>query len=69
MKTLKQFLSEAKTGRANRGRLENIDKLLSWMYTKDILNKGEKSKKDTLFYQYYRFYPPHRKTPSFRWGI
>lgn len=60
MKSLKDIIleniQEAKTGRANRGRLENIDKLLSWMYEKDILNKGEKSKKDTLFYQYYRFY-------------
>lgn len=50
-------LFEASTpGRAwNRG-LEKIDKLLYWMYEKDILSATDKAKKDTVFYQYYRYY-------------
>lgn len=42
--------------RAWSGKIENIDKLLSWMYDKNILNKGEKAEKDSKFRQYYRFY-------------
>lgn len=52
----KEFLIETKPGRAWNGRLEKIDELLRWMYDKDILTKGEKSKKDMLFNQYYRYY-------------
>lgn len=38
------------------GRINNIDKLLAWMYDNNIMNKGEKAKKDTLFHSYYRYY-------------
>ena len=43
-------------GRAWSGKLKNIDKLLSWMYDKDILNKRDKKQKNTKFYRYYRWY-------------
>lgn len=49
-------LNEAKAGRAWNGRLGKIDSLLAWMYDKDILNKGEKAKKDSIFRKYYRYY-------------
>lgn len=45
-----------KPGRAWSGKIKNIDNLLSWMYDKDILNKTEKQKKDTIFHSYYRYY-------------
>jgi hypothetical protein len=52
-----ETLHEASTaGRAWSGQIANIDKLLSWMYDKGILNKGEKAEKDTRFRQYYRYY-------------
>lgn len=54
--SFKEYLNEAKAMRAWGGKLKQVDKLLSWMYDKDILNKGEKSKKDSLFNQYYRYY-------------
>lgn len=54
--SFKEYLSEAKAMRAWGGKLKQVDKLLSWMYDKDILNKGEKNKKDSLFNQYYRYY-------------
>lgn len=38
------------------GKLKRIDDLLSWMYDKGVLNKGEKAEKDRLFKQYYRWY-------------
>ena len=49
-------LNEVKVKRAWSNKLSQIDSLLSWMYEKDILNKGEKAKKDSLFRKYYRFY-------------
>lgn len=52
----KEFVNEAKSRRAWEGKIEQIDNLLAWMYEQDILNKGEKSKKDTIFRQYYRYY-------------
>lgn len=54
--SFKEFLEEAKAARAWNGKLNKIDELLQWMYSNDILNKGEKSQKDTLFNQYYRYY-------------
>ena len=54
--SFKKFLEEAKAGRAWNGRLNKIDELLQWMYSNDILNKGEKAQKDALFHQYYRYY-------------
>jgi len=36
--------------------LENIDGLMAWLYDQEILNKGERERKDTIFRQYYRFY-------------
>jgi len=42
--------------RAWNGGLKNIDELMAWMYDKDILNKTDKNKKDSIFRQYYRFY-------------
>lgn len=45
-----------KPRRAWKGKLKNIDSLLSWMYNKDILNSKEKQTKDSLFRSYYRYY-------------
>ena len=51
------LLNEASTaGRAWEGKLKKIDALLAWMYDKDILTKGEKAKKDSIFRAYYRYY-------------
>lgn len=52
----KDYLNEAKTGRAWGGKLDKVEKLFSWMYDKDIMNKGEKAQKDRLFQKYRRFY-------------
>jgi len=52
----RNYLNEVKARRAWSGKLKRIDKLLAWMYDNDILNKGEKNKKDTLFNKYYRYY-------------
>lgn len=50
-------LFEASTpGRAWSGKLQKIDKLLSWMYERDILTASEKAEKDKLFRSYYRYY-------------
>jgi len=43
-------------GRAWSGKIENIDNLLSWMYDRNILNKGEQAEKDRIFREYYRYY-------------
>lgn len=56
MKTFKQFLTEAKAGNAWNGKIEHIEKLLSWMYDKDILTKAEKAEKDKIFKAYFRYY-------------
>lgn len=54
---IKELLTEASVPRrAWDGKLKKVDALLSWMYDKDILNKGEKAKKDQIFRAYYRFY-------------
>lgn len=45
-----------KVRRAWNNRLEGINNLLSWLYETDVLNKGEKGKKDSIFRQYYRYY-------------
>ncbi len=45
-----------KNRRAWNGKIQKIDELLMWMYDKDVLNKGEKAQKDSLFYKYYRYY-------------
>jgi len=45
-----------KVQRAWNNRLSGINNLLYWMYATDVLNKGEKAKKDSIFRQYYRFY-------------
>jgi hypothetical protein len=47
---------EVKTRRAWNGGIKNIDELMAWMYDKDILNKTEKARKDSIFRQYYRYY-------------
>ena len=49
-------IEATKTQRAWSGKINHIDKLLSWMYDKGILNKSEKNRKDTLFRSYYRYY-------------
>lgn len=43
-------------GRAWSGKLENVDNLMSWMYDKGIINKGEQAEKDRTFREYYRYY-------------
>jgi len=43
-------------GRAWSGKIKNIDNLMSWMYDKGILNKGEQDEKDRKFREYYRWY-------------
>jgi hypothetical protein len=44
------------SGRAWSGKIGNIDNLMSWMYDKGILNKGEQDEKDRKFREYYRWY-------------
>jgi hypothetical protein len=44
------------SGRAWSGKIQNIDNLMSWMYDKGILNKGEQDEKDRKFREYYRWY-------------
>ena len=44
------------TRRAWNGDLKNIDNLMSWLYDQEILNKGDREKKDSIFRQYYRYY-------------
>jgi len=56
MRDLNEFINEAKKGRAWSGKINQIDGLMSWLYDKDILGKGEKNKKDSIFRQYYRYY-------------
>lgn len=54
---VKELLTEASTARRGwDGKLKKVDALLAWMYDKDILTKGEKSKKDQVFRAYYRYY-------------
>jgi len=56
-KEVNETLYEAShAGRAWSGKIENIDNLLSWMYDKGILNKGEQAEKDRRFREYYRWY-------------
>jgi hypothetical protein len=43
-------------GRAWSGKIKNIDNLMSWMYDKGIINKGEQAEKDRVFREYYRYY-------------
>jgi hypothetical protein len=57
VKLFEEFVNEASfSGRAWAGKLENLDKLFAWLYDKEILNKGEQAKKDSIFRQYYRWY-------------
>lgn len=52
-----ETLHEAsQAGRAWSGKLKNIDNLMSWMYDREIINKGEQSEKDKTFREYYRYY-------------
>lgn len=66
LKTFETFIYEnevnetlheaSQAGRAWSGKLENIDNLMSWMYSKGIINKGEQAEKDKTFREYYRYY-------------
>ena len=56
MENFREMFLEAEPLRAWNNKLKSIDDLMSWMYDKDILNKGEKSDKDRIFRQYYRYY-------------
>ena len=52
-----ETLHEASSaGRAWNGKIKNIDNLMSWMYDKGIMNKGEQAEKDRKFREYYRWY-------------
>jgi len=42
--------------RAWNNGLANIDGLMAWLYDQEILNKGERAKKDSIFRQYHRYY-------------
>jgi len=54
---INETLYEASAARrAWNGKLENVDNLMSWMYDKGILSKGDQAQKDRVFRQYYRFY-------------
>jgi len=53
---LKESVNEVKARRAWSGKIDQLDKLMAWMYDKDIINKGEKNRKDSIFRQYYRYY-------------
>jgi hypothetical protein len=55
-KDFDESIDEAKAGRAWEGKIKNIDNLLSWMYDKGIMGKGDMGAKDSLFRQYYRYY-------------
>lgn len=66
VKTFENFIYESEVnetlheashaGRAWSGKIGNIDNLMSWMYDKGILNKGEQAEKDRKFREYYRWY-------------
>jgi hypothetical protein len=66
VKTFEGFLHESEidatlyeasyAGRAWSGKIKNIDNLMSWMYDKGIINKGEQAEKDRVFREYYRYY-------------
>jgi len=47
---------KTKVHRAWNNKLKGINNLLFWMYETDVLNKGEKAKKDSIFRQYTRYY-------------
>lgn len=49
-------IEAVKPRRAWSGRISHLDKLLAWMYDKNILNKTDQARKDTLFRSYYRYY-------------
>ena len=49
-------MANTKTRRAWNNKLDNLNELLSWMFDKDILTKGDKAKKDQCFRRYYRYY-------------
>lgn len=52
-----EILNEAsRPRRAWNNKLSKIDKILAWMYDKDILTATDKKRKDKVFYQYYRYY-------------
>lgn len=51
-----QEINEETKPRRGWNHMKKIDELLAWMYTKNILTKGEKAQKDSLFRQYYRYY-------------
>lgn len=51
-----QEINEDVKPRRGWNHMKKIDELLAWMYTKNILTKGEKAKKDSIFRQYYRYY-------------
>ena len=66
IKTFESFIYESEVnetlheashaGRAWSGKIKNIDDLMSWMYDKGIINKGEQAEKDRVFREYYRYY-------------
>jgi hypothetical protein len=61
IKTFESFSEESideasVPGRAWSGKLENLDKLFSWLYSKGIMSKREQASKDSIFRQYYRWY-------------
>lgn len=66
VKTFENFIYESEVnetlheashaGRAWSGKIKNIDNLMSWMYDKGIINKGEQAEKDRVFREYYRYY-------------
>lgn len=53
---ISELFEASKPRRAWNNKLEKIDKLLHWMYEKDILLASDKARKDTVFNQYYHYY-------------
>jgi hypothetical protein len=51
-----KLMEASYSGRGWEGRLKQIDSFMAWLYDKDILSKGEKKRKDIVFYRYYRYY-------------
>jgi hypothetical protein len=51
-----ELFEASKPGRAWNNKLSKIDKLMAWMYDKNILSKTDKERKDRVFYQYYKYY-------------
>lgn len=58
-------MSTVKTRRGWNGKLSNLDGILSWMYSTDILTQTDKNAKDHIINKYYRYYNDGDKPRGF----